>query len=79
MNRCGTYDGLNDHKSAGTEVCPDCKIANAIYHRQLRRRANLGLHKQGTPADGPSWKRRPDLGDMAQVGPVLDAGLRASA
>lgn len=79
MNRCGTNDGMNDHNRNGTAPCLACKEASATYMRLLRRRADLGMPMRSRD-EVPGWKRRrPDLFDMAQVGPVLDAGARACA
>ena len=34
----GTYAGLNQHKKAGEQSCPECREAGRIYMADYRRR-----------------------------------------
>lgn len=78
--RCGTYAGVQRHNRLAEIHCDDCLVAFANYQSMRRRRLALGLNlidpDQGDPRP---WHVRPELADLAHVGPVLDAAWRWSA
>ncbi len=41
MSRCGTTQGYDDHKAAGTAYCQPCRDAAAAYMREYRQRPEV--------------------------------------
>lgn len=77
-NRCGTYDGYNDHHKAADETCDDCRDAAATYQVLRRRRIALGMPVKGHDvAETPHWFEV--AGDLPTVGATIRRAFLESA